>query len=35
VKELEQITRMMVDRENKMIELKDRIRRLETRNDAP
>jgi len=35
VKELEQITRMMVDRENKMIELKDRIRRFETRNDAP
>ena len=31
VEELERVTRMMVDRENKMIELKERIRQLEER----
>lgn len=35
VRELEQATRMMVDRENKMIELKERIRKLETKEGAP
>lgn len=35
VRELEQATRMMVDRENKMIELKERIRKLETKDGAP
>lgn len=35
MKELEKVTRMMVDRETKMVELKDRIRELETEKGAP
>lgn len=35
VNELERITRMMVDRERKMVELKDRISRLENDGSAP
>jgi PAS domain S-box-containing protein len=35
IAELEQVTRMMVDRESKMIELKERIRKLEEAKDAP
>lgn len=35
VAELEQLTRLMAARENKMVELKERIRRLEGKESAP